>query len=212
MSTRNPHQPRRRLTADERRERIELAATELFAERGYRGASMDEIAGASGISVPVLYDHFPSKLELHKRLLERHFQELQDVWQRHLPDGDATAEHRMAAVVDAWFAYVEQHPYATRMLFRDTSGDAQVAQIHEQVAERSKRALLPMVAQQPAAQGADPIAAELLWETLKSALQGLALWWADHPDTPRDTVVAAAMNGVWLGLQRLQQGERWIQP
>ena len=41
--------PRKRLTADARRELIELAATEVFAERGYRDASMDEIARRSGV-------------------------------------------------------------------------------------------------------------------------------------------------------------------
>ena len=213
MSTRRPPQPRRRLTAGARRETIELAATELFAERGYRGASMDEIARRSGVSAPVLYDHFASKLELHKRLLERHFAELQQVWQRHLPAGaGATAEDRIAVVVDAWFAYVEEHPYATKMLFRDTSGDPQVEAIHREVAERSKQVLLPLVAREPLSDGGSPVVVELVWELMRSSLQGLALWWADHPEVPRATVVAAAMNGLWLGLGRLQAGERWRPP
>lgn len=212
MSTSEPPKPRRRLAAGDRRERIERAATELFAERGYRGASMNDIARRSGISVPVLYDHFPSKLELHKRLLERHFADLRGVWRSHLPLTDAAAGDRMAAVVDAWFGYVEAHPYATRMLFRDTSADPQVAAIHREVAERSKAALLPLVAREPAAGGASPVAVELLWEVLRATLQGLALWWADHPDVPRADVVAAAMNGVWLGLERLDAGERWEPP
>jgi AcrR family transcriptional regulator len=45
---------RKRLAASERREVIEQAATELFAERGYRGASIDEIARRAGVSAPVL--------------------------------------------------------------------------------------------------------------------------------------------------------------
>ena len=50
---------------------IERAATQVFAERGYQGAGMDEIARRSGVTPPVLYDHFDSKLDLHRRLLER---------------------------------------------------------------------------------------------------------------------------------------------
>src|SRR5436190_15730250 len=99
------------MTAEERRDVIERAAAELFGERGYHGASMDEIARRSGVSVPVVYDHVESKEELHRRLLERHFAELRSIWAGRLP-GDDPPEERIARSVDAWFQYVEEHPYA----------------------------------------------------------------------------------------------------
>ena len=102
---------RKRMAAAERREVIELAATELFAERGYHGASMDEIARRSGVSPPVVYDHFASKQDLHRRLLERHYADLREVWRQNLP-GDEPADVRIARSIDAWFAYVQAHPYA----------------------------------------------------------------------------------------------------
>jgi AcrR family transcriptional regulator len=49
---------RKRLTRDERRAVIVRAATEVFAEYGYAGASIDAIARRSGVSAPVVYDHF----------------------------------------------------------------------------------------------------------------------------------------------------------
>src|SRR3954453_14689432 len=103
--------PRRRLSADVRRELIERAATELFAERGYHGAGMVEIARRAGVSVPVVYDHFRSKQDLHRRLLERHFAGLRALWAEHL-GGEGTAGERTARAIDAWFAYVESHPFA----------------------------------------------------------------------------------------------------
>ena len=202
-----PTPPRRRLPAAERRELIELAATEVFAERGFRGAGMDEIARRSGISVPVLYDHFPSKLALYERLLERHYADLRDVWGRHLVGGAD-----MGTVIDAWFAYVEAHPFASRLLFRDTTGDPEVEATRREVAAASRDALLPLIAANPAVAahlGESPHAAELLWELLRASLQGLALWWAEHPEVPREEVVGAAMNGLWVGLERLLGGERW---
>ena len=48
------------MTAVARREVIEAAATELFAQHGYHGAAMEEIAQRSGVSVPVVYEHFAS--------------------------------------------------------------------------------------------------------------------------------------------------------
>ena len=70
---------------------IELAALEVFGERGYHGASIDEICRRSGVTPPVLYDHFASKQELYERLLERHYAELREIWFRHAADGDRHA-------------------------------------------------------------------------------------------------------------------------
>ncbi len=56
----------------------------MFAQHGYRGASIDEIATRAGVSAPVLYDHFASKLELYRRLLERTRNELLEMWREHL--------------------------------------------------------------------------------------------------------------------------------
>jgi len=206
--------PRRRLTAAARREVIEQAATAVFAERGYHGASMDEIAHRSGVSAPVLYDHFASKLDLHRRLLERHFAGLQDVWRENLPD-DEEPTRRIARAFDAWFAYVQGHPYAWRMLFRETTGDPEVDAVHREVAERSRAVVLPLLAREqgadaaagPQSPGVDALA--MSWEVLRSAMQGLALWWYDHQDVPRDQVVATAMNWLWIGLERVSAGERW---
>src|SRR5918999_4336747 len=106
------------MTADARRETIEVAATEVFAERGYQGASIDEIARRSGVTPPVVYDHFASKLALHRRLLERTRDELLAMWREQLA-GDEPAEQRIPRALDAWARYVEGHPYAARMYFQE---------------------------------------------------------------------------------------------
>ena len=108
---------RKRLSAAERREIIEAAATEVFAERGYHGAGIDEIARRSGVSPPVVYDHFVSKLDLHQRLLERTRDELLAMWREQLA-GEEPAEVRVPRALDAWARYVETHPYAARMYFQ----------------------------------------------------------------------------------------------
>jgi len=199
------------MTAPARREVIERAAAELFAERGYQGASIDEIARRSGVTPPVLYDHFASKQELYRRLLERHFAELRGVWREHLAGDDA--EQRIARSFDAWFAYVEAHPFAGRMLFRDTTGDPQLKAIQEDVAARSRAEILPMLAAEPGTEGlsgTDPEEGlEMAWVVMRGVLQGLAIWWSDHPQVPREQVVATAVNALWFGLERVQRGEAW---
>jgi AcrR family transcriptional regulator len=186
----------KRLPAHQRREVIERAATEVFAERGYGGASIDEIARRSGVSAPVVYDHFASKADLHRRLLERHRDELVAVWRAHLLT-DEPAEERVPRAIDAWAQYVEAHPYAWKMLFRETTGDPEAASVHREVLAGSRALLAPLVP------GGDQLPhAEMAAELIRSALTGLALWWQDHPDVPRSDVVATAVNVLWHGLGR----------
>jgi AcrR family transcriptional regulator len=191
---------------------IERAATEVFAERGYRSASIDEIARRSGVSAPVVYDHFRSKQDLHRRLLERHFGELREIWTEYMVQGDPP-ELRMASAFDAWFGYVQTHPYAWRMLFQDTSGDPGVQQIHREVAAQSRAALLPLLAREPGAHevagSAEEEALDMVWEIMRAVLQGLALWWYEHQHVPREQVVATAMNALWIGFDRARRGETW---
>ena len=204
--------PRKRLTADARRELIELAATEVFAERGYRSASIDEIAKRSGVSAPVVYDHFRSKQDLHRRLLERHFAELRAIWNEYMVREDPP-EQRMPKALDAWFGYVQTHPYAWRMLFQDTSGEPGVQEIHRDVAAQSRAALLPLLAREPGAHeiagSGEQEALDMVWEILRAVLQGLALWWYEHQHVPREQVVATAMNALWIGFDRARRGETW---
>jgi AcrR family transcriptional regulator len=199
------------MSAAERREVIELAATEVFAERGYHGASMDEIARRSGISAPVLYDHFESKRELHRALLERHYADLREVWRANLP-GDEPADVRIARSFDAWFGYVESHPFAWRMLFADTTGDPEVEAVRREVAGASRAAIRYMLEDEPGSEniaGADAESIDMAWETVRAVLQGLALWWYEHQHVPRERIVQTAMNSLWIGFERVSRGETW---
>jgi AcrR family transcriptional regulator len=204
--------PRKRLSADQRRETIEAAATALFAERGYQGSSIDEIARRSGVTPPVLYDHFDSKQDLYRRLLERHFAELRGVWRENFVGEDPPAQ-RVARSFDAWFAYIETHPFAGRMLFRDTTGDPKIEAMHQEVAGSSRAAIMGLFAGQPGVEQVIGPAVEegleMAWIVMRGVLQGLAMWWYEHPEVPRERVVATAMNALWVGWERTQAGEGW---
>lgn len=206
--------PRRRLTAQARRELIEEAASELFAERGYAGTTIEAIAAGSGVTAPVVYDHFASKRDLHRRLLERHYADLRKVWQEQL-QGDDPPDRGIPRAIDAWFAYVEEHPYAWRMLFRDTTGEPEVQVAHDEVIAQSRDAITPLFLKQIGVEkitGANADALDMVWVIMRGVLQGLALWWYEHQHVPRAQVVAAAMNGLWIGFERAQAGEAWQSP
>ena len=124
-SVQKPKPKRKRVSAAARREIIERAASDVFAEHGFHGASIDEIARRSGVTPPVVYDHFDSKLALHRRLLERTRDELLEMWRTSL-SGDESADERIPRALDAWARYVETHPYAPRMFFMETTDDPEV--------------------------------------------------------------------------------------
>lgn len=190
---------------------IAAAATELFAERGYRGASIEEIARRAGVTPPVVYDHFSSKLDLYRQLLESHFAQLREIWSRKWPGDDPPAE-RAARSIDAWFAYVE-HSGVAKLLFREPSGDRAAEAVHAEVSARSRAKVMKMFVAEPGAEEVTGSLAEegveMAWVVLRGVLQGLALWWVDHPDVPRERVVATAMNSLWIGFERAAGGEAW---
>ena len=46
-------------------------------------------------------------------------------------------------------------------------------------------------------------------QVMRGGLAGLAIWWSDHPEVPREEIVAAALNVLWIGLDRVRRGETW---
>ena len=116
---------RRRLKKPERRALIEDAASRLFAEHGYAETRLEDIAAAAGVTKQLLYQHFPSKKALHLALLAKHRDEILERLTESMSTPGPLAE-RLPRVLDDWFAYVEEHPYASALLFRDTTGDPDV--------------------------------------------------------------------------------------
>ena len=71
-----PQTSNRRLTAEQRRQQLFAVALELFARRGYRATTMDDIAEAAGVTKPLVYQHFSSKRALYLELVDSIAQDL----------------------------------------------------------------------------------------------------------------------------------------
>jgi AcrR family transcriptional regulator len=200
-----PFKPR--MSAAARRQRIESAAGRLFAERAYEGTSLEEVARAAGITRAVVYDHFGSKAALHCHLLELHTEQLLDSVSRSAATS-APTEERMRAGLDAFFGFVEQDPFAWRMIFRDPPLDPEVAEVHRQFQRRASESIALLLRSGHVADR-DTQYFEMLAEGFKWATNGLAAWWYEHRDVPREHLVAMTMDLVWVGFGRLERGERW---
>lgn len=196
------------MTAAARRDVIERAATQVFAEHGYAGASIDEIARRSEVSAPVVYDHFASKLALFTRLLERTRDELLAMWVQTLA-GDDPTDVRMRRAFDAWARYVESNRFAARMYFLEATGDPGARAAHRAIQAQGRAALATILGNEPNAEriaGGDADGLEMAAETIRAGLAGLAIWWDEHPHVPRERIVETAMNVLWTGFERLQAG------
>jgi AcrR family transcriptional regulator len=195
---------RRRLSAFERRETILAAAMAVFAERGYHGASVDDVAHAAGVSKALIYEHFPSKKDLHESLVER---EVADLFAR-LEANAASGSHgadRMQGGIDAFLGFVEERRTAWRMLFRDAA-DAEVAEVLDRVEAQAVGLIVALSADEAGDRPAED--REVYARMLSGALQALANWWLDHPDVPRERLVARVMEFAWIGLREASEPPR----
>jgi AcrR family transcriptional regulator len=190
---------RKRLPVAERRAIIVEAAGRLFGERGYDATRLDDIAAAAGVTKPVLYRHFDSKQTLYLALLARHREDLSS-FAGAIPAKGSPAE-RMRAVLEVWFAYVEAHSYAWKMLFRDTGGGPEIEAYRREVHARARAVLVGMIGELSGEREAPipPREREPLAELLSMGMGSLVLWWIETPGVPREAIVEA-MARVWAGL------------
>jgi AcrR family transcriptional regulator len=187
--------PRRRLPAAERRARILAAAQEVFAQRGYHGASLEEIARASGTSKALIYEHFESKRALHETLITEHAGELFARFAANAAVG-ATGEERLRSGVDAFFGWVQERHAAWRALFRDAA-DPELAPVIDRLQAQATQAIVALVPP-----GGDAQTIEMYAQLTSGACQALANWWVDHPEVPREDLVDRVIAFCWDGMGR----------
>jgi len=122
----NGSREKARLPRDERRAILLTAALEVFTAAGYHSAAMDEIADRASVSKPVLYQHFPSKLDLYLAVLDLHIDSLVYEIQKAISSTPDNAQ-RVHATIDAYFTFIENEGEAFRLLFEsDMSVEPQV--------------------------------------------------------------------------------------
>ena len=132
-----------RLPRPARRRQLLGAAQEVFVAQGYHAAAMDEIAERAGVSKPVLYQHFPGKLELYLALLDESVDELVGLVREAL-SSTTDNKQRVPATFRAFFDFVGGTGEAFRLVFEsDLSNEPEVrARLN-----RTTRAVADMISQ-----------------------------------------------------------------
>src|SRR3981189_2830667 len=105
-----------RLPRSARRKQLLEAAQEVFVAQGYHAAAMDDIAERAGVSKPVLYQHFPGKLDLYLALLDVHCDAIIEKM-RNAMSSSTDNKVRVAAATSAYFDFVDHESEAFRLVF-----------------------------------------------------------------------------------------------
>ena len=202
---------RRRLSAADRRAAILEAALEVFSERGFSDASLDDVAARGSISKALIYEHFGSKRELQVVLLDTYLHELIARVVAAIA-GATEDEERLRAGVEAFLDFSSERPEALQLLTRNVA-DPVAGETIDRLREEAASALASIMAQNaPPPEPGDldlEASVALVAHMISGGIQSMAGWWAEHPEIPRERVVELAMGVHWIGLERLGQGVRW---
>ena len=123
-----------RLPVDERRTQILQAGTAVFAEHAYEEISMREIAQAAGISKPLLYHYFPSKIDLFKAAVAEAARELQQIIE---PRNSGSPVERLTGSLDAYLSWIEQHAQTWTKLMESAASLPEAREIVDSFRDRS---------------------------------------------------------------------------
>ncbi len=187
-----------RLSRSARRAQLLVAARDVFAAQGYHAAAMDDIAEKAGVSKPVLYQHFPGKLELYRALLTTYADELVDRVRKAISE-TADNEQRVHAAVSAYFDFVAGEGHAYRLVFEsDLRSEPEAAAVVDGALTRCIDTVASAVTTDS---GLDVSRARLLAVGLVGLSQVTAQYWLDSEQSvPREEAVALMSSLAWRGL------------
>ena len=191
-----------RLPRQARRKQLLGAAQEVFVAQGYHAAAMDDIAERAGVSKPVLYQHFPSKLELYLALLDQHAERLVDRVREALAS-TTDNKARVAASVAAYFEFVDGEGTdgegAFRLVFEsDLRNDPAVRERVERMTQGCVDAIAETIAHDTGYRAEE---AQLLSVGLAGLMEVAARWWLTSPDrVPKERAVELLLGLAWRGI------------
>ncbi|MDP3893039.1 TetR/AcrR family transcriptional regulator, partial [Nocardioides sp.] len=189
------------MTAAERREQLIEIARAVFAERGYDGTSVEEIASRAEVSKPVVYEHFGGKEGLYAVVVDREVNELLGRMRIALVGGSSRTLLEQAAI--ALLGYVEECTDGFRILVRDSTPGAATGSyvsIISDVASRVEGILVDEFKRR----GLDAKSAPLYAQMLVGMVGTTGQWWLDTRKPSRDVVAAHLVNLAWNGLSGLE--------
>ena len=179
MTTLDDHKPRGgRMPRIERRAQLLESALGVFVAQGYHSAAMDDIAERAGVSKPVLYQHFPGKLDLYLALLDQSCDTIIDATRAALEATDDNKQ-RVAATMQVFYDYVANAHGAFRLVFEsDLTNETAVRERVDRVTAECSSHIATVIHEDT---GLPDEQSRLLAVSLVGMAQVSARFWLDDP-------------------------------
>jgi AcrR family transcriptional regulator len=194
------------MTGQERRQQLLDIGRRLFAERGFEGTSIEEVASQAGVSKPVVYEHFGGKEGLYAVVVDREVSQLLSMTTGLLLEGDNTREKFLAAMV-ALLRYIDENADGFRILVRDsnpTSGSGTFASLISDIASQVEYILGDVLK----VRGYDPKLAPVYAQMLVGMVASAGQWWLDERKPKLEEMAAHLVNLAWNGMRELDPKPR----
>lgn len=186
-----------RLQVDERRRQVVEVGARLFTEYAFEEISMRQIAEAAGISKPLLYHYFPSKIELFKAAVAERATELQAMIE---PSGEGTPFEQLTRSLDAYLEWIEGNSRAWTKLMQSAAALPEAGELVEAFRTQTLEQLL---ARLTGARKPRPVLRHVLKGWL-GYVDAAILDWIEGGDLPRDQVrdlIVAAFGAALMAAQ-----------
>lgn len=196
-----------RMTGAERREQLLDIGRVLFAEKGFEGTSVEEIAAKAGVSKPVVYEHFGGKEGLYAVVVDREMRQLLG-----MVTGALTAGHPRELLEQAAFAlldYIERYTDGFRILVRDSPVAQSTGTFASLISDIATQ-VEDILGMEFKNRGFDPKLAPLYAQALVGMVALTGQWWLDARRPPKSEVAAHLVNLAWHGLDGLEQRPRLV--
>jgi len=194
---------RARMSGKERREQLLDVGRKLFAEKGFEGTSVEEIAAKAQVSKPVVYEHFGGKEGLYAVVVDREIRMLLDAITASL----GTDSHPRVLLENAALAlldYIETSTDGFRILVRDSpvaQSTGTFASLISDVAGQVEY----LLGDEFRARDLDPRTAPLYAQMLVGMVALTGQFWLDHRKPKKQDVAAHLVNLAWNGLSGLER-------
>jgi len=188
-----------RLPRQERRAQLLDSALGVFVAQGYHAAAMDDIAERAGVSKPVLYQHFPGKLDLYLALLDTSCDVIIDNCRRAL---ESTHDNklRVTAAMHAFYDYMAGDDGAFRLVFEsDLTNEPAVREAIDRVTHECAAMIADVIHDDTGLPGE---ASRLLAVSLVGMAQVSARFWVtDTAGISKDDAVSLVSGLAWRGIR-----------
>ncbi|WP_030427531.1 TetR/AcrR family transcriptional regulator [Allokutzneria albata] len=189
------------MTGKERRQQLLDIGRKLFAEKGFDGTSIEEVAHRAGVSKPVVYEHFGGKEGLYAVVVDREMQVLLDGMVSALSVADHPRE-LLERAASSLLDYIEDSTDGFRILVRDSPVAASTGTFSSLLNDIASQ-VEDILGQQFSSRGYDAKLAALYAQALVGMVALTGQWWLEARKPKKDDVVAHLVNLCWNGLSHL---------